>query len=332
VKAGVDTWSVCWYLRDQSEPWKAMEALAVAPAARSRLLEEPVAGHRVGWFPGTGLLFAEGHPSEDGLCPADGLPEALSRVVDGLRDVGIEPPMNSCLPREVATEPGVATGYTGAGFSGIRRLDSTVDFEVERRAEGLAVLAGVAAVDVPRMQSEPRRETGGRGLTGVRFYGSGGKQVLGRWYDKGLESGAAPRGMLIRAEDQRRFPKDTRLDVELVAESSFVRDSFVRRFEPLWRASKGVKVVCRDELADAIAEKVEEGVLSPTDAVKVLGFLHLGQAGELERVIPRSTRYKLKRKAADAGLVLADGVSEPIELDLERYIEAALDSETWGCG
>src|SRR5438045_9432402 len=90
--AGVDTWSICWYLRDQSPAWRAMESLATERGARSRLLPESVAGHRVGWFPGTGLLFAEGHPERGGLAPASALPAAAESVRSGLADRGILPP------------------------------------------------------------------------------------------------------------------------------------------------------------------------------------------------------------------------------------------------
>lgn len=325
--AGVDTWSVCWYLRDDSAPCRAMEALATERAARSRLLPEAVAGHRVGWFPGSRMLFAEGHPSEDGLCRADALPGALERLSEGLSDRGVLPPEFPVRP--IVGPAGVRLQTGGVGFGGVRRLDSTVDVEFEDPAEGLAALAGVAALPLPRVKTQVLREVGGRRVETVYFRGSSGKRVLGRWYDKGVESGTAKRGVLVRPEDQRRYPKEARLDVESIASSNYVRDAFVRRFEPLWRASKGVKVAGAIELAQRIGELVDEGELSPGEGKALAGYLVL-EAGEGNRQ-SRSQRYKDRARCRDNGLVLADGVLDEVEVDLGEVLERALDSDAWGC-
>ena len=303
------------------------------------MLPDQVAGHRVGWFPGSRLLFAEGHPDPDGLCRADRLPEALDRVTEGLCDIGLIPPAFRVAPQggllgiRLDGTPEIKAGLGamhGGGFGGIRRMDSTVDLKLETGREGLALLAGVAAVPVPRTKTEIVREVGGRRVETVYFRGSSGKRVLGRWYDKGVESGTAQRGRLIRPEDQRRYPKATRLDVEAVANSTFVRDSFVRRFEPLWRASMGVKVATATELAIRINELVEEGKLTPGEAVRAAGFLLLEQADCNPQ--KQRTRYRTRRLCADSGLVLADGVTEDVEVELDAYIERALDAGVWGCG
>jgi hypothetical protein len=327
--AGVDTWSVCWYLEVDSPASRAMEHLATAPATRSKLIKDSIAGHRVGWFPGMRLLFAEGHPGGDGvLCPGDQLPGALERVSEGLRDHGILPPAFPLQPRYDAQNRTLKHG--GVGFGGIRRLDSTVDLHFERGAEGLAALAGVAALPVPRVKTQVMREVGGHRVETVYFRGTSGKRVLGRWYDKGIESKTAGRGQWVRPEDQRRYDNRGRLDVELVASGTFVRDQFVRRFEPLWRASKGVKVAGAVELAERISELVDEGVLTPRQAKSVAGWLLLEQAGANRQ--SRATYYRDRRKCADLGLVVADGTVEPVEVDLEAMIEQALDSGCWGQG
>ena len=327
--AGVDTWSVCWYLGVDSPAQKAMEALASDPAKRSFLLPEAVHGHRVGWFPGTRLLFAEGHPGgEDGLCAGHKLPDALQRVSEGLRDRGILPPRFPLRPRFDARNRAIKEG--GVGFAGLRRLDSTVDLCFETAAEGLAALSGVAAVPVPRMKTEFVREVGGSRMETVYFSGTSGKRKLGRWYDKGNETGAERRGLWLRAEDQRRYQKETRLCVEQVASGSFVRDQFVQRFEPLWRASKGVRVGSPVELAQRIGELVDDGVLTPRQAVDVAGWLLLEQAGENRQA--RSTWFRKRRRCADLGLVVADGTVDPVDVDLAEIIERALDSSSWGEG
>lgn len=324
--AGVDTWSICWYLRPDSKPWRAMEALATEPASRSRLLPEVVAGHRVGWFPGSGLLFAEGHPGSEGLCGAGALPAAASRVRDGLGDLGVLPP--SWRYWGLVGPRGFRKATGGAGFGGIRRLDSTVDLRFDSSVEGLAALAGVAALPLPRVKTDVIREVGGRRVETVYFRGSSGKRVLGRWYDKGLESGDAARGLHVRPEDQRRFPKQARLDLEAVASSTYVRDAFVQRFSPLWRAAKGIKVGGVMELAGRLAELQDEGLISPGEAKRIAGHLVL-DAADAQRQ-SRSTCYADRAAARRHGLVLADGVLDEVEVDLGEVLERAMDSEAWG--
>jgi hypothetical protein len=327
--AGVDTWSVCWYLQVDSPATRAMEALATDPGPRSRLLPDKVHGHRIGWFPGTRLLFAEGHPGgESVLCAGHALPEALGRVSGALKDLGVLPPTFPLIPRYTPEGP---HPIGGVGFAGVRRLDATVDLHFDRPAEGLAALAGVAALPVPRMKTQLMREVGGHRIETVYLRGSSGKRVLGRWYDKGVESGSDRRGMRIRPEDQRRYGKDTRLDVEAIASGTFVRDNFVRRFEPLWRASKGIIVAGGTELAARVAELVSEGVLTSRQAETVLGWMMLEQVGGNEGTA-RSTWYKKRRRCSDLGLVVADGTVDPVEVDLEQLLERALDADSWGQG
>jgi hypothetical protein len=317
--AGVDTWSVCWYVKDQSAACKAMETLATERGPRSQLLPEVVEGHRVGWFPGSRMLFAEGRPGGEHLCRADALPAVVHGLAEALAARGI------LLPGHRLTRP---EGRAGDGFGGVRRLDSTVNLAFDNSAEGLAVLAGVAALPIPRCKTQVVREVGGRRVETVYFRGSSGKRVLGRWYDKGIEAGTAKRGMLVRPEDQRRFPKQARVDVETIAATTYVRDAFVRRFEPLWRASKGVKVSGWTGLAQRLGELVDEGELSAGEAKAIAGYLLLEEA-DANRQSERQ-RYRDRSRCRNHGLVLADGVLDEVEVDLGDVLEQALDSAAWG--
>lgn len=320
---------MCWYLREGSSAHKAMEALATVPAPRSRLIEGDIEGHRVGWFPGSRMLFAEGRPSGDRLCATHDLPGVLDRLGQGLVDRGILPPRYRWWsPGGCGLPSRPATG--GTGFAGVRRLDSTVDLRFDRSSAGLAALAGVAAVPVPRVKKQVIREVGGRAIESVYLRGSSGRTVLGRWYDKGVESGRASRGILVRPEDQRRFAKDARFPVDVIAQGSYVRDAFVKRFEPLWRAAKGVKVAPFDGLTDRVVELVESGEMSPGEAKAALGHLVLDSGGK--RLQSRSTWFRDRAVCRKHGLVLADGVDEPVEVDLGDIIEEALESECWGRG
>ncbi len=323
--AGVDTWSVCWYLGLDSSAQRAMESLATQPAKRSKLIEEKVLGHRVGWFPGSRLLFAEGHPNTQGLCKVDVLPAVLDALTEELADRGILPPVNKLSTRHGPSGP---RPEFGTGFGGVRRLDSTVDLAFDDPVEGLAALAGVAALPLPRVKTQVIREVGGRRVETVYFRGSAGRTVLGRWYDKGIESGDAARGCRVRPEDQRRFAKDARLTVDAIASGTYVRDAFVRRFEPLWRASKGVKVGGVIELAQRLLELQEEGAITASEAKAIGGHLLLETVGG-QRQSKRQC-YRDRARARNHGLVLADGILDEVEVDLGDVLERAMDADAWG--
>lgn len=320
--AGIDTWSVCWRLTQDCDAYRAMEGLATQKASRSMLIEEPVSGHRVGWFPSARLMFAEGHPVDGGLAGMDQLPKALDGLTTALGELGVD--LTAGRDRHRASE-----WYDrDFGLPKVRRLDSTLDLRFESAAEGLAVLAGVAALPLPRMKTGIVREAGGRRIETVQFRGLSGKTMLGRWYDKGIESGSDSRGFRIRPEDQRRFGKGARPLVFDLAESTFARDSFVRRFEPLWKASKGVKVGSAMQLAIKLAELQDEGKIKPGKANSVAGYLLLETARASRQ--SRATQFRHRAEARRHGLVLADGVLDEVEIDLQDVLESAMDSEVWG--
>lgn len=213
LQAGSDTWSPAWY----AEPGSALEramALLANGASRTKLLPDRILAYRVGWFPEFGLVFAEGHPSDGRLACADDLPSALENLETRLRDIG------------VAVGPRCRAG--------VRRIDSAVDLQTDSAAEGLAILAGVAALAVARGKLVAYRS--GRATEAVLMKSVAGK-TMARVYDKGVEAGTAPRGRLIRPEDQRRYIKGTRRDVsELTA--AYVREQYQRRFMPLYQSAK----------------------------------------------------------------------------------------------
>ncbi len=328
-QAGIDTWSPAWYVADDSAAARALEAQATIATQRSRLLPESVAGHRVGWFPSSRLVFAEGHPGGDRLGFADRLPLALDALLGELADRGI--PLDAEPARDRRGAEWLA-GPSSPGFAGIRRLDVTCDLAFETTAAGLAVLAGVAALGLPRAQLGVRHAPGmGRfgALETVAFYGHGGKKMLARWYDKGVESLSAPRGRLIRPEDQRRYVKDTRRYVDELG-SVYVREKFRQRFLPLWRASKGVTVGGRDVMADKLADLVEAGEVTPGMAERLIGFSVLQDKG----LAPGNLRTRQRRRAAlrEHGLVLAEADEAAVEVDLHDVLSEALEAEAWGTG
>ena len=158
----------------------------------------------------------------------------------------------------------------------------------------------------------------------------GGKRVLGRWYDKGQETGDAPRGQWVRPEDQRRFTAQFRPTVESVASSTLVRDAFVQRFTPLWKAAGGVRVGGMLDIAAKLAELQDEGVITAGQAERVAGFMVL-DAAECARC-SRATDYRRRADLRELGLVLADGVLDEVDVDLAAILEDALEADCWGAG
>jgi hypothetical protein len=329
--AGIDSWSPAWYVDRESMAARMLDELAHVPAARGTLMPEAIAGHRIGWVASSGLLYAEGHPGgEEGLLSPDVLPEALQGVVDAMLAAGVPVPNGVARVASFGDDGALPDADAEPGFAGVRRFDATVDLQCESRGRGLAILAGVAAVatSAPRAQAEVRFAKDGTGtVETVYLRGYSGVKVLGRWYDKGLESfGSGRRGLLVRAEDQRRFPKGHRRDVsELTGE--YVRTKFCDRFLPLWQATKGVTVAGPLVLADKVAELVDEGELTARQAESLVGYLVLSKRGLRQG---RSTVYSRRRRLRDLGLVVADGALEEVEVDLHEVLEQALDGGSWG--
>jgi len=354
--AGIDTWSPAWYVDEGSAAARAMRELASVPSKMGlRLLPEQVDGHRVGWYERSHMVVAEGHPGGDRLGSPDELPAALGRLEAAIGDYGIRLPSFEERARWRDVDGANFHGEVIArrGFAGIRRLDATADLSFDTRAEGQAVLDGVAAVARMRQKAEVWYERGA--VQTVYFLGHAGKRKLGRWYDKGAESGLAPRGRLIRPEDQRRYVSGTRRDVyELTTD--YVRQKFQQRFVPLWRASKGVVVASSDGLTDRVVELLQAGELTVAEAERLAGYLALRSrmrggdfaptSEEIEAVheafhddlrheelprrsLSRTTQWRRERALLDHGLVPADEAGTETTVDLHAILEAVLDSDAW---
>jgi hypothetical protein len=352
--AGIDSWSPCWYVDRDSTAAAMLDELAHVPAARGTLMPKPIAGHRVVWNRSAGMLYAEGHPSgampgewsleplvavgaaspvsrhESWLVPPGDLPVAYEGLVAALEASGVPVPASqwACRP-EVGDEWGLLPGMEGQpGFGGLRRCDATVDLDTGSRSRGLAILAGVAAVatTAPRAQAEVRFAKDGTGaVETVYVRGYSGVKILGRWYDKGLESGSALRGERVRAEDQRRYPRGHRRGIHEL-EASYVRSKFQQRFYPLWQATKGVTVAGPLVLADRLADLVDEGTISARQAEQLAGYVVLQRRVRQKR----SATYVRRKALRELGLVVADGALEEVEVDLHEVLEEALESPAWG--
>jgi hypothetical protein len=312
--AGIDTWSPSWYVPQDSSAAAAMTALATVKTARGSRIPEPVMGHVVGWFPASGLVYAEGHPAEGALGAGDGLMDVLGRLETAIQDLGI-----SIDTRE---RPFDSLGSSSAGRAGVRRMDCTVDV-ITSSAYGGALLSGIAAIDPGRLDVQTRR--GPRGLETVSWMGARG--LVARAYDKGVESGTNARGERTRLEAQYRWAQESRRAVDELT-SSYVRDKFVARFHPLWRASKGIKVVGAVGIVDELKSRVERGELTTVQAEQALAFQLLGSAGD--GLYTARTRRRRRALVQETGLVLHNGAMEEVEVDLHEVLEEVLDTDAWG--
>lgn len=326
TEAGVDTWSPAWYVDPHSDAFAAFRDrfCTVLGPRGSRLLPAPVIGYRVGLFP-SGLLFAEGHPAGPGrLCPAGELPLRGLELQDALLRIG--------APIAVGELPFGWTSSESQGFAGFRRVDATANCDVGSRMEVAAVLAGLAAV-VRDSPSQLRAQWNADQLGTVYMLGYAGRRVLARWYDKSAEMlarGEDPGSDgVVRGEDQRRWSKAERPGMDDLTPEA-VRHRFHRRFVPLYRAAKGVKVCGPIVAGQRIADLVEAGELAPQQGRLLAGDILVAAGG---RGIARGRT--LRRSAAirrRLGIVVSSGDLEEIEVDVSAVLEACLDGPAWGCG
>jgi hypothetical protein len=303
VAAGIDTWSPCWYAEPGSSLAQAMRGLATHRTRIAWLVPEPVGGHRVGWFAEPGLVFAEGHPAGDGLCAAAELTPARHRLQRALEDLGIP----------------IASGEAG----GLRRLDVAADLWTDSAVEGLALLECVGAASPGAGKLATFRAD--RCVESVLIKSRGGR-TLARLYDKGAQSGMAPRGRWLRLEAQWRLSHGARIDLDEV-DSALLRERFARRFAPLWQAAEGFRLGGLEAVGERIEAAVRSGQLLPSRARSIAGYLVLAAAG-----IPQGakrTTFELERECRQLGLSVSLVESSERRVDVATVLDECLSPPAW---
>jgi hypothetical protein len=305
MEVGIDTISVGWYAEPTSKVARALTGLADFRARGAVLLSERVGGFRVGWFPASGLVFAEGHPSPGRLCSCDELPGALGRLDDELWDVGIP----------VAEVPS----------AGVRRLDVSADVEFDSAPEGLGLLECVAGASFGSGRLAGYRS--GRCLETVVVRSPGGRS-LARIYDKGFQlDRARERGRRLRLEAQWRFPHGARPTLEGL-DGEALRERFKRRFRPIWQAAGGFSLGGPELLVERVAEAVRSGQLRPSRARSVVGYLMLRSAGVDQGAY--RTVAELERECRELGLAVSMLESEGRRFDVASVLDECLQPGMWG--
>ena len=288
VERGVDTWRLARYLDDDRA---LRRAVAMMPQGR---FPDRLSGHVVGVLPGQRMLWIEGHPQVDGLADPAALEDLHGRLLEQLDLIGL------------------ARGRD----AGIARVDATVTVKYDDPRQGRAVLTGLSALDVPRCKPVVY----GKPAQTVYLQGSGSKKVLGRIYDKGIEAALGVPGSLVRFEDQRRYTKETRRAVENLETGQ----QFERRFAAMRKSADGVKVASLPVLSREVCERVNSGELARPAAERMLGYLVLEQVGA--RSMSPATMTRRRRELREGGMVLAEGIFEPVEVDLGETLEQVLEA------
>jgi hypothetical protein len=300
TEAGVDTWRPVF-----RTSFSVDEGVWRRVGQGGSYLREDVPGYKLQWFPEFGVLCAEGHPNPDGLCEPWALEDAYQALLGRFEEYGMEQPTR---------------------FLGLGRLDSTVTQQFADRREGLAVLTGIAALDVPACKP---KVIGRPPETVYLIYVNGRGRVLGRAYDKGLESGTGERGELIRLEDQRRYGSISRPQRDRF-HADYVRGRFEQRFRALYRSAKGVKVAALPVLARELAARARAGELTHREMERMGGFILAELGGGARSAYPERTYKRRRAELREHGLVVADDFFEPVEVDLSAVLERALETPLWG--
>jgi hypothetical protein len=263
-------------------------------------LPDRLSGHVVGFLPGHRVLWIEGHPTVEGLADPAALNDLEADLLERLK---------------------LADVPTGRD-AGLARVDATVTVRYDSAREGHAVLSALAALDLPRTKpvvfGKPPQ------TFWLQSDSAKSARVLGRVYDKGLESGLAPAGQLVRFEDQRRYTKDLRRAVQEM-DPEYVARRFLGRFEPMRRSAAGVRVASLPVLSGELAERVNNDEITRGQANRLIGYLVMQQSGA--RSMPARTERRIRRELRDQGLVLADDFFEPLDVDLGETVEAV--AEPW---
>jgi hypothetical protein len=319
LAAGVDTWAPSWRVPvDSALAGHLSDRMTVPAGQGGAMLAEKVAGHRVMWWAGSGLLKAEGHPNPAGLAPPATLPGALRELVAAMHNAGVPPPEGHRRFKRYADS---------AGFAGLRRVDLAVDLAADSPGDGLAVLSAFHAAAVRSGHHAPAY--GRRGKPGRTVYVAGDSGVFGRFYDKGAEAGTAAPGRLLRPEAQWRFAGIRCPDEDDWQDSGWARERFAAR----WGAWARGRIVVGDvtELGKRLRRAVETGQLSPGAAKRLGGYLLMEAVGGVPGASQR-TAERDRAMAREFRFVLVDGVLEPIEHDLGADFAEAERPELWESG
>lgn len=290
-----------------------------APRASERLRRQPYRlgvrgevfvqsdGIRVGCMP-TGLLYAEGR---------------LAALLDGYGSHRL------CAQPELLNGAGAVRkrlerlGVDAGDHVAVGRLDLAAELRFDDAADGLALLRAASLLDVPWAKTGTDGRKAG-GLESVYFRAVRGRKVLGRMYDKGLESASCSAGELVRYERQVRWEK--RHEPSLAEALQFrVGDLYAQQLKS-FMGERDLVVVPAVSGVDAIWRLEESGAIGCRLAERLTGYVMLRASGRSDR-LPARTRQRRERELRQIGLVIADDRAvDTRPVPLGCYLDALIDA------
>ena len=202
---------------------------------------------------------------------------------------------------------------------GVARLDVTTSRRFEP-AEGRAFMAGVAAMEFPRLEATRR----GSPVHSVWWTGARSAVIKNRAYCESFKVTGREPFERLRLEEQGRFPNGRRPPLEVAADPDFQRERFQRRFEPMRKAVRGVTAASFPVIGKALADEVKYGYRTHREVERLAGALVILGGGGGDGY-PRRTRYRRQAELREAGYVVVDDFMEPVEVDLAEELDRALE-------
>jgi hypothetical protein len=151
----------------------------------------------------------------------------------------------------------------------VARVDPAGELAFADGREGLRLLRGLASLDVPHVKLGVEGIKGGNVQT-VTLRSVRGKTVLGRLYDKGVESGTHAPGERVRYEAQVRSRK-AREDWASAFDSAEAARLHVRHLR--WFAPHNeFAIVCRRAVVRKLNGQVARGEIAPHKAERLIGW------------------------------------------------------------
>jgi hypothetical protein len=202
----------------------------------------------------------------DGMLYAEG---RLAAILNGAAD-------HSLLPLS-DLEDGSRVAAQRFGFdvdpidARLGRLDIAAELRFDDGRDGLAFLHALSLADIPwtKVGTEGKKR---EHIQTVNFRSVGGRQILMRAYDKGIEAGIAAPGELIRFERQRRYRKTAEKSVAMALELE-PRELFIgRELESLVDVTAET-VSDTWGAVDRLNEYVRQGRVRAAKADALAGFL-----------------------------------------------------------
>jgi hypothetical protein len=221
-------------------------------------VQDDETGARVGSYPEYGTAFVEGR---------------LGALLRGVEDHALTPP--SAVLDGAAVAAGLLQRHgfhVGPNEAGVRRADLAADLDFDDGRDGLALLHGFAALDVPWAKTGTE---GGKGLQLETVYHRHvrSRRVQARLYDKATEAQLGERATRVRFERQGHYKAERmqRVDRYAAMDHRRLMVGTVDRY-----LSTGVvHVVTPTGAAHVVRAALEAGTLTPLKASRTIGDLHL---------------------------------------------------------